>query len=166
MRERLSITAKLISDESELPWATNLHNSKKYQSPFSVVGKVLVFWWSSVIFCKFWPRFCINNFNIFQNRKHEKRLETDVPSLESSVFMRIFVAAFTFGDRCSTNWAIPLNKKSCVVSLAHLQGIWYHRHAVLSSVFQHKNTDLGKNLCYRVWYARYAHFILSKIACD
>jgi len=33
----------------------------------------------------------------------EKRLETDVPSLESSVFMRIFVAAFTFGDRCSTN---------------------------------------------------------------
>ena len=81
---------------------------KSIRYPFSAVGKVLVFWWSSVIFCKFWPRFCINNFNIFQNRKHEKRLETDVPSLESSVFMQIFVAAFTFGDRCSTNWAIPL----------------------------------------------------------
>ena len=33
----------------------------------------------------------------------KKRLETDVSSLKSSVFMRIFVAAFTFGDRCSTN---------------------------------------------------------------
>ena len=82
---------------------------KSIRYPFSAVGKVLVFWWSSVIFCKFWPRFCINNFNTLQNRKHEKRLETDVPSLESSVFMRIIVAAFTFGDRCSTNWAIPLS---------------------------------------------------------
>ena len=71
-----------------------------------------------------------------------------------------------FGDRCSTNWAIPLNKKCCVVSLAHLQEIWYHRHAVLSSVFQHKNADLSKNLYCRVWYARHAHFIQSKITCD
>ena len=33
----------------------------------------------------------------------EKRLETDVPSLENSVFMRIFIEVFTFGDRCSAN---------------------------------------------------------------
>ena len=96
---------------------------KSIRYPFSAVGKVLVFWWSSVIFCKFWPRFCINNFNIFQNRKHEKRLETDVPSLESSVFMQIFVAAFTFGDRCSTNWAIPLNIWLLQMNTCHLQEI-------------------------------------------
>ena len=104
----------------QLPWSwflTNLNYCEKQISitqksiryPFSAVGKVLVFWWSSEIFCKFWPRFCINHFIALQNRKHEKRLGTDVPSLESSVFMRIFIAVFTFGDRCSTNWAIPLN---------------------------------------------------------
>ena len=103
----------------QLPWSwflTNLNYCEKQISitqksisvPFSAVGKVLVFWWSSEIFCKFWPRFCINHFIALQNRKHEKRLGTDVPSLESSVFMRIFIAVFTFGDRCSTNWAIPL----------------------------------------------------------
>ena len=117
-------------------------------------------------FCKLWPRFCINYFNIIQNWKHEKRLETDVSSLRNPVIMRQNRLRFPFGDRCSTNWAIPLNKKCCVVSLAHLQEIWYHRHAVLSSVFQHKNADLSKNLYYRVWYARRAHFILLKIACD
>ena len=101
-----------------------------------------------------------------KNRKHEKRLETDVSSLRNPVIMRGIKSRLTFGDRCSTNWAIPLNKKCCVVSLAHLQEIWYHRHAVLSSVFQHKNADLSKNLYYRVWYARHPHFILSKIACD
>ena len=127
---------------------------------------MLVFWCCSEIFCRFWPRFCINYFNDLQNYKHEKRLETDVSSLRNPVIMRKIKSRFPFGDRCSTNWAIPLNKKCCVVSLAHLQGLWYHRHAVLSSVFQHKNADLSKNLYYRVWYARHAHFILSKIACD
>ena len=96
---------------------------KSISHPFSADGKVLVFWWCSEIFCKFWPRFCINDFNIFQNWKHEKRLETDVPSLESSVFMRIIVAAFTFGDRCSTNWAIPLNIMSLQMNACHLQRI-------------------------------------------
>ena len=96
---------------------------KSIRYPFSAVEKMLVFWCCSWIFCKFWPRFCINNFNIFQNRKHEKRLETDVPSLESSAFMRIFVAVFTFGDRCSTNWAIPLNIWLLQMNTCHLQEI-------------------------------------------
>ena len=127
---------------------------------------LLAFWCCSKIFCRFWAWFCINHFNDLQNSKHEKRLETDVSSLRNPVIMRQNRLRFPFGDRCSTNWAIPLNKKCCVVSLAHLQEIWYHRHAVLSSVFQHKNVDLGKNLYYRVWYARHEQFILSIIACD
>ena len=126
---------------------------------------MLVFWCCSEIFCRFWARFCIKYFDDLQILKHEKRLETDVSSLRNSVIMREIKPRFPFGDRCSTNWAIPLNKKCCVVSLAHLQGLWYHRHAVLSSVFQHKNADLSKNLCSHVWCARQAHFILSKIAC-
>ena len=126
---------------------------------------MLVYWCCSGIFCKLWPRFCINWFTSLQKPKHEKRLETIVSSLRNPVIMREIKSRFPFGDRCSTNWAIPLNKKCCVVSLAHLQEIWYHRHAVLSSVFQHKNADLSKNLYYRVWYARHAHFILSIIAC-
>ena len=71
--------------------------------------KLLVYWWSSKIFCKFWPRFCINYFNDLQNYKHEKRLETEVSSLRNPVIMREIKLRLTFGDRCSTNWAIPLN---------------------------------------------------------
>ena len=110
-------------------------------SLFQPNENLLVFWCCSEIFCRFRPRFCINRFSNLQNRKHEKRLETDVSSLRNPVIMGKIESRLTFGDRCSTNWAIPLNKKCCVVSLAHLQEIWYHRHAVLSSVFQHKNAD-------------------------
>ena len=70
---------------------------------------LLVFWWCSEIFCRFWALFCINHFSDLQKSKHEKRLETDVSSLRNSVIMRRIKSRFTFGDRCSTNWAIPLN---------------------------------------------------------
>ena len=70
---------------------------------------LLAFWCCSKIFCRFWAWFCINHFNDLQNSKHEKRLETDVSSLRNSVIMRGIKSRLTFGDRCSTNWAIPLN---------------------------------------------------------
>ena len=79
--------------------------------------------------------------------------------------MRIIVAVFTFGDRCSTNWAIPLNIWSLQMNTCHLQGLWYHRHAVLSSIFQHKNANLNKNSVFSVWDARQLHFIIRDITC-
>ena len=70
---------------------------------------LLVFWCCSKILCRYRPRFCINHFNDLQNWKHEKRLETNVSSLRKPVIMRENKSRFPFGDRCSTNWAIPLN---------------------------------------------------------
>ena len=112
------------------------------------------------------PRFCINHFSNLQKSKHEKRLETEDSSLRNPVIMRGIKSRLTFGDRCSTNWAIPLNIKLLHSDINSLQEIYYHRHAVLSSFFQHKNADLSKNLYCRVWYARHARFTFSKIACD
>ncbi len=84
---------------------------------------LLVFWCCSEIFCRFWPRFCINYFNDLQNYKHEKRLETEVSSLRNPVIMREIKLRLTFGDRCSTNWAIPLNIWSLQMNTCHLQEI-------------------------------------------
>ena len=67
--------------------------------------KWLFFWCCSEIFCRFWSRFCINYFNIFQNSKHEKRLETDVSSSRNPVIMREIMTRLTFADCFSTNWA-------------------------------------------------------------
>ena len=132
---------------------------------FSAVEKVLVFWCCSEIFCRFWPRFCINYFNDLQNYKHEKRLETDVSSLRSPVIMREIKLRLTFGDRCSTNWAIPLNIKLLHSDINSLQEIFYHRHAILSSIFQHKNANLNKNSVFHVRDARQLHFIIRDITC-
>ena len=140
--------------------------TKKVSVPFfSAVEKVLVYWCCCGIFCRIRGRFCIIRFINFQKSKHEKRLETNVSSLRNPVIMRGIKLRLTFGDRCSTNWAIPLNKKCCVVSLAHLQEIWYHKHAVLSSVFQHKNANLNKHTVLRVRDARQLYFIIRDIAC-
>ena len=144
-------------------WNLSWTKSKKYQSDVFKHRKtafcpneiLLVFWCCSEIFCRFWALFCINHFNDLQNPKHEKRLETDASSLRNPVIMRGIKLRLTFGDRCSTNWAIPLNEKCCVLRHAHLQKLWYHRHAVLSSVFQHKNAGLGKNLYSRMRCARH-----------
>ena len=126
---------------------------------------MLVFWCCSEIFCRFWARFCINHYNDLQNSMHEKRLENDVSSLRNPVIMRVIKLRFPFGDRCSTNWAIPLNIKLLHSDINSLQEIYYHRHAILSSIFQHKNANLNKNSVFHVRDARQLHFIIRDITC-
>ena len=124
-----------------------------------------VFWCCSEIFCRIRPRFCINHFSNLQNCKHEKRLETNASSLRNPVIMRGIKPRLTFGDRCSTNWAIPLNIKLLHSDINSLQEIYYHRHAILSSIFQHKNANLNKNSVFYVRDARQLHFIIRDITC-
>ena len=120
---------------------------------------------TKVIFRGFLPRIINNYFIGFRFQKHEKRLETDVSSLRNPVIMRGIKSRLTFGDRCSTNWAIPLNIKLLHSDINSLQEIYYSRHAILSSIFQHKNANLNKNSVFHVRDARQLHFIIRDITC-
>lgn len=116
---RLSWYYKLIYETLRFKSRHSKNRNQPFQTSQNFAGLLMLL----RDFCKFRPRFCIIHFTVLQNWKHEKRLETDVPSLESSVFMRITIVLFTFGDRCSTNWAIPLNIRSLQMNTCHLQEI-------------------------------------------